>query len=187
MKPSFRFWPQFLALFLVGHLTLLAAEDSPSTWEVEIMVFSGLPNPVFTLLQSEWQEVQKLVSEASGTNEHPTWIFSSKFGYSGLFIKQKGTGLNLFEKEALVDNFNLSVIQVTGNRILLQNRRESRLKQASDNRLEQYLVDLALARGAISNEVYRWILKDMEKRYAPLLSCGIVIGIGDLARNRKPI
>jgi hypothetical protein len=157
-------WSLFLVLCFCSSFLLFPAEDPPSNWEVEIMVFSGLPNPVFTLLQSEWQEVQRFISEASGTTEHQTWILPSKLGYSGLFIKQRGTGLSPFEKEVLVDNFNLSVIQVAGKSILLQNRAESRLKQAPDDRLEQYLVDLALARGVIDDNVYQWIQKDMQKR-----------------------
>jgi hypothetical protein len=155
---SVRFHSLILILCFGANCNLWAAEESSVSQEVEIDVFSGRPNPVFNLLPAELQEFNQFLSKAKiekANEDIKAELIPSILGYRGLRIRERGDN-----KAAL------SEIQVVGKDILVRGRSESRHMKASDDSLEKYLVDLALAKGAIDKGLHKEIRQAMQKRQA---------------------
>ncbi len=152
LKPA-RLTPRLLALILFfamlgGHGNIVAADSEPNTWTVVIDVFSGLPNPVFTLQDSEVAQVRGLLAKTQAAAEPKSEqdVFPSRLGYRGMFIRQMGTNQAV-----------LAEIHIRGKNILQKNGAGKNWEYAPDAALEQYLLDLAQARGAISAGLRRQI------------------------------
>jgi hypothetical protein len=146
----------FIILCVGANSNLRAADNPSGSREVEIDVFSGRPNPVFSLQTAEIQELDRFLSKAtvekSGAAAKAE-IIPSILGYRGLRIRERG------DNKVVV-----SEIQVAGKDILIRGQGESRRMKAPDNALEQYLVDLALSKKAIDAELHKEILRMMQKR-----------------------
>lgn len=130
---------------LAGLEKIDAADTEPAIWQVEIDVFSGHPNPVFTLQESEAAQVKALLSkaQASAKPNDINSVFPSRLGYRGIFIRQVGTNQTV-----------VSEIQLRGKDILQKSGAGESWQGVPDRALEQYLLDLAQSKGAISAKVH---------------------------------
>lgn len=141
-----------------------ASAQSVSRWEVEVHIFSGRPNPVFTLTRSEAAEVRRLLA---GTADVPVEVapdaqakepetpFPAKLGYRGLSIR-----------EYAADGTLSSNTDIAGHNVLVRAAGRQSWKTASSDELERRLVDLALTKGAIGDELHGHILKEMQSAAA---------------------
>jgi hypothetical protein len=141
-----------------GPSAALAAESEPGAWEVQIDVFSGRPNPVFKLQGPEIARVTGMLSQASNVvaakaaEQEKAKAFPVKLGYRGLRIRQVGQ-----------DKTIQSQIRVHGKNMLVGSGKERSWQSAKDASLEQFLVDLALEKGAISKSMHEQIRNEMGK------------------------
>jgi hypothetical protein len=126
---------------------------------VEIDVFSGRPNPVFKLQDSEVGRVKELLSQTSSlaaekaTEKEKAKAFPSLvLGYRGLSIRQ------VWKNKAVQ-----SETRVRGKNMLVGSGKDRSWRSASDASLEQFLVDLALEKGAISKQMHEHIRNDIKK------------------------
>jgi hypothetical protein len=144
---------------LMGSVPVASAQ-SVSRREVEVHIFSGRPNPVFTLTRSEGAEVRQLLAgatdapakvDADSQAKKPETPFASKLGYRGLSIR-----------EYAADGTLLSNTDIAGQKVLVRAAGRQHRKVAASDDLERRLVDLALTKGAISEELHGHILKEMQ-------------------------
>lgn len=142
-----------MAMF-AGTRDVAAAETEATTWEVEIDVFSGRPNPVYRLQDSEIVRVTELLSNARTASEtkEKAKVFPSRLGY-------RGTSIRCVGKDKAVQ----SAIRVRGRIILEQSGQTQTWRNADDTALEHYLADLALQKGAISENIHHRIREAIEK------------------------
>jgi hypothetical protein len=138
----------------------LASAQSVSRREVEVHIFSGRPNPVFTLTRSEGAEVRQLLAavadapvkiDPGSQAKEPETPFASRLGYRGLSLR-----------EYAADGTLLSNTDIAGQNVLVRAAGRLRRKVASSDDLERRLVDLALTKGAIGDELHSHILKEMQ-------------------------
>jgi len=144
-----------LGAIVFNPATAMAAEGGADTWEVEIEVFSGRPNPVLKLEAAEIARVRELLLEAAAPEKAPDKekAFPDKLGYRGLTLREIGT-----------DNVVKFNTRVRGKDILRnETGKNSHWHVAKDGRLEEYLVDLALAKEKISRDVHGHIRQEMQK------------------------
>ena len=141
-----------------------ASAQSVSRSEVEVHIFSGRPNPVFTLTRSEATEVRRLLAGAADVPvevapdpqaKEPETPFPSKLGYRGLSIR-----------EYAADGTLLSNTDIAGHNVLVRAAGRQSRKTASSDDLERRLVDLALTKEAIDDELFGHILEEMQSRAA---------------------
>jgi hypothetical protein len=134
-----------------------AAESSSLIMEVEIDAFSGRPNPVFNLQTAEVTELNQFLWKAKGEEaikDTKADIIPSILGYRGLHVRER-------DKNKAV----ISEIQIFGKDILIRGSRgEYRRLKMPDDSLEKYLVDLALAKGAIDKDIHQYLRQEMQKR-----------------------
>jgi len=137
-----------------------ASAQSVGRWEVEVHIFSGRPNPVFTLTRSEAAEVRRLLARAADVPEEVApdpqakeaeSPFPSRLGYRGLSIREYAD-----------DGTLSSNTDIAGHNVLVRAAGRQSRKTASSDDLERRLVDLALTKGAIGDELHGHILKEMQ-------------------------
>jgi hypothetical protein len=130
------------ALILANSPRTQAQTSTAEVWKVEIAVFSGVKNPVFTLEPAEVAEVRARLNSAavvrSVTSDKET-VIPARLGYRGMLI----TGAAA--RKWLEDT------QVSENRIL--RRLAGTLNDGKAVGLEGYLLSLAVAKGTISPEL----------------------------------
>ena len=146
-----------LAMCASSHVASAAVGEA-SVWEVEIDVFSGRPNPVFKLQDSEVGRVKELLSHTSSvaaekaTEKEKAKAFPSVLGYRGLRIRQVG-------KNKAVQ----SETRLRGKNMLVGSGKDRSWRSAEDASLEQFLVDLAFEKGAIPKQVHEHIRNEIKK------------------------
>ena len=132
--------------------------------QVEIDIFSGRPNPVFTLNDSEAKLVQRWLAptvdalakvDSASPLKTPQSVLPSKLGYRGIVIW-----------EYAADGRVLSRTEIAGKSVLARPTGQlARLTTSSDD-VEQKLVDLALAKATIDSELHWLIQEEIGKRAA---------------------
>jgi hypothetical protein len=144
-----------LTISLVGVVAMLgkAGAQSPGeTWQVEVDVFSGRPNPVFTLSASEITDVKGRLATArsvAGADANVKTIRPSILGYRGLKVIGKSSDGK----------------QVTGDIELYRGKSLRRMPSPaavlddSAVGLERMLLSLGVAKKAVSPEVMQEIQK----------------------------
>ena len=130
--------------------------------QVEIDIFSGRPNPVFTLTESEATDVQRSLTPAtdalakvdsSSPVKTPESVLPSKLGYRGIVIQ-----------EYAADGRVLSRTEIAGRSVLVKPTGQlAKLTTPSDD-IERMLVDLALSKGKIDSTLYSHIQEEIGKR-----------------------
>lgn len=131
-----------------------SAQTATETWQVEIDIYSGRPNPVLTLTANELADVKNRLAAAApvpAADANAASIRPSRLGYRGLIIRGKsGDG-----KTTTAD------IELFAGRIL---RRAPSARAVLDDRsvgLERMLVGLANAKQMIPAGMMKEIQKVM--------------------------
>jgi hypothetical protein len=142
-----------MAMFL-GFQDATAAETEATTREVEIDVFSGRPNPVFKLQETEMTHVKELLSQAKASMQANarSKVYPPILGYRGISIRLKGT-----------DKAMQSEIRIRGKIILEESGASQTWRSADDTALELYLADLAVQKGVIDQKARQSIGEAVEK------------------------
>jgi hypothetical protein len=148
------FLPVLCAATLAASDPALATEDAPDTWQVEVHVYSGRPNPVFDLNPTEAERTKTLLSRAQSlpNEEARTTIFPAILGYRGLSIRQANASGRI-----------ISEAKVYGQKVLPLGEAESARPISQSASLERYLLVLAARKGAISTKMYRRIRNSERK------------------------
>jgi hypothetical protein len=132
-----------------------AAQTETNTWEVELDMFSGRPNPVLLLNEAEIAKVKDLVSQAGSTAaKDKAKVFPSVLGYRGLSVRERGRNDRAVKSET----------RIRGKDIHVQGGKTPGWRNAKDASLEQYLVDLALEKGTISKREHEVVCEEMRKQ-----------------------
>ncbi len=167
MKKSINAWILPLTLVsclaaLDGSTRIALAQSVTVKRQVEIDVFSGQPNPVFTLTESEAADVQRWLMPAAdtpiagasdSTGQTPETIFPSKLGHVGIV---------LWEYDA--DGRVLSRTEIAGRSVLARQKSQLPRQTTSSDDVERKLVDLALSKAVINAELHGKINEKIAKR-----------------------
>jgi hypothetical protein len=153
-------WFLLLLFVLCAGVALAQDEALPNEVEVAIGIFSGRPDPVLTLEKSEIGEYQRLLAQFTDRGikeDKPIHIFSY---FGGLRITEYGPGHEPLSIHDLYGRrlLNPPIPDASGQAIYTSRA------IVSDNSLELYLVDLALKKGVIDDEVHRWIIRAIGER-----------------------
>ena len=142
--------PAFLALAILALWSAFCPvmANEPGSLTLTIGIYSGRRNPELDLQETEAAVVLQMLSEASpAPAQDPATAFLGLRCY-GLYVGRWGTN-NLIE----------SVTRIRGTNVVAAG---SGLKESwfytQDARLEEYLLNLAYARGVISFDMYDYIL-----------------------------
>jgi hypothetical protein len=144
-----------LAVLLVGAMAVLGkagAQTSGETWQVEIDIFSGRPNPVFTLSASEVADVKGRLAtakSAAGASANVKTIRPSILGYRGLLILGKSSD----GKQVTGD------IEVYKGKLLRRTPSPAAVLDDSAAGVERQLLSLAVAKNAVSPQLMQEIQK----------------------------
>ena len=154
-----------LVFFLaaIDGLTHIASAQSVTVKrQVEIDIFSGRPNPVFTLNDSEAKLVQRWLAptvdalakvDSASPLKTPESVLPSTLGYRGIVIW-----------EYAADGRVLSRTEIAGKSVLARPTGQlARLTTPSDD-VERKLVDLALAKAQIDGALHGQIQEEIVKR-----------------------
>lgn len=158
-----------LPLALVFFLAVLDASTHSASAQsvtikrqVEIDIFSGRPNPVFTLNESEATLVQRWLTptvdalakvDSASPLKTPESVLPSKLGYRGIVIW-----------EYAADGRVLSRTEIAGKSVLARPTGQlAKLTTPSDD-VERKLVDLALAKTTIDGALHWQIQEEIGKR-----------------------
>jgi hypothetical protein len=112
----------------------------PQTWEVEVDMLSGLPNPTFTLDARETAELQRRLSNAKrlrGATATDT-VRPSILGYRGVIVRSGAGATAATEAE------------VASGQVLAKAAGE--VRDGSGAGIERYVFDLAKAKKALTPE-----------------------------------
>ncbi len=139
-----------LAALVVGFGTALWSGAA----ELVVDVFSGQPSPTLTLSEAEVAHVQQILGGATpAPPKDPSTVFPSLLGYRGVEIHH-------WETNQAAE----SLLRIRGPDILEISGTTQRWFRARDTSLEQHLVDLAHARGVLTDALHWTIRLDIEKR-----------------------
>lgn len=110
------------------------------TWEVEVDMLSGLPNPTFTLDARETAELKRKLSGAKRLRGAAATdnVRASVLGYRGVIIKS-GSGVT-----------TATEAEVANNQVLAKSAGE--VRDGSGAGIERYVFDLAKAKKALTPE-----------------------------------
>jgi hypothetical protein len=152
----------FLLAVIDGSTHIASAQSVTVKRQVEIDVFSGRPNPVFTLNDAEATLVQRWLTptadalakvDSASPLKTPESVLPSKLGYRGIVIT-----------EYAADGRVLSRTEIAGKSVLARSTGQlARLTTPSDD-VERKLVDLALAKATIDSELHWLIQEEIGKR-----------------------
>ncbi len=152
-------WVFGICLFVcVRSNETMAAESESSTWMVQIDLFSGRPNPVLTLDDNAVARVRAFMAQASSVTESrdAATVFPAALGYRGLIIKETK---QIGDKKTVQ-----STTRIRGTKVLVEKGQERSWLEARDTSLERFLLDLALAKKALSAELHTQIQDEIKKR-----------------------
>jgi hypothetical protein len=151
MKQSISAW--ILPLALVS----CVASPQPVTVkrEVQISIFSGLPDPVFTLTASEAADVQRwlMPADSESTGQTPEALLPEKLGYRGIVLTD-------YDAEGRV----LARTEIVGRSVLSRQSGQPARLTTSREDAERKLVDLAFSKAVISAELHRDIHETIAQR-----------------------
>jgi hypothetical protein len=138
-----------VALLIGG---LLAGAYSRAA-ELQIVVFSGRPDPVVSLEDADLTQIGRILAEASPVHaKDPTSAFPAHhLGYRGVRVRGWQT------------NEPMDSMRVRGEDIFFPSGTNGTWFRAPDTRLERYLVDLAAARGVLSEALHQEIRLEIQK------------------------
>lgn len=129
--------------------------DQAAMWLLEIEVFSGRPNPTLVLTTAEVARVEQVLSEIRPAEKgtEAAAVFPPRLGYRGLWIRkvresEHGRGVEV-------------ALRIRGPHILLMRGQEQSLTVAKSAELERFLLDVAVRRGAITEELGREIQRQI--------------------------
>jgi hypothetical protein len=128
-----------IALTTTGTSIAQAPEE---TWQVEIDIFSGLPNPVFTLTSREVGDIKARLATAktvSGLDASAASIRPSRLGYRGVVIRGKSAD----GQKTTAD------IELYARRILRRAPAARAMLDDAGTGIERMLVDLAMSKKLI--------------------------------------
>jgi hypothetical protein len=138
------------------------SQSKTTQLQVVIHVFSGRPNPVFTLDASEAREAQSWLAHAveaarapdsRSAGEAPRTVFPNKLGYIGISIRELGG-----------DGGVLSETEVMGRDGLVRLTGQQPRRTAGSDDVERELLDLAASKGVIDDELRAIIQQSIERR-----------------------
>ena len=154
----------FLLAAIDGSTHIASAQSVTVKRQVEIDIFSGRPNPVFTLNDSEATLVQRWLTptvdalakgDSAAPMKTPESVLPSKLGYRGIVLW-----------EYAADGRVLSRTEIAGKSVLARPTGQlAKLTTPSDD-VERKLVDLALAKATIDGALHWHIQEEIGKRAA---------------------
>ncbi len=127
-----------------GSLGTAAAQTTPlAKVEVTVDIFSGLPNPVFELDQSELNELKARFDKATKPTQQRADETARlpRLGYRGLFIDNPA---KLFELPSSITIYRNDIYVDDGGKAAL----------VANEDLEVFLLEVALEKGAISQDLH---------------------------------
>ena len=141
----------FAGAAIVG-LALMGSGDaraqSGEVWKVEIDMYSGRPNPTFTLTAAEVTELKARMGKApamAAAAMPDKSIRPSKLGYRGIIVSGKA-GTQVLEDTEVSKG---KIFRKAGTKALMDD---------SAAGLERYLAGLAVSKGAVSAETGQWLM-----------------------------
>jgi hypothetical protein len=141
-------------LFTVAVLGKADAQTAAETWQVEVDINSGQPNPVFTLTSAELADVKSRLGSAksvAGASPNIKTIRPSILGYRGLTVTGKsGDGTQ-----------TTGDVEVYKGKILRRAPGPAAVLDDSTVGLERQLLALGMAKKAISNGAMQEIQKSL--------------------------
>jgi hypothetical protein len=127
---------------MIGAFTRVQAQTVPENWQIEVDVFSGLPNPVFTLTGAELAQVKNRLSSAptiAGASSAMASIRPAILGYRGIIVRGRSADQTQVTADA----------EIFHGRILRRGPSARALLDDRASGLEPLLVSLAAARQLI--------------------------------------
>jgi hypothetical protein len=132
----------FCVLAAANFSSVQAQTATAEVWTVTVDVFSGMPNPAFTLTASEITEVRARLSAApqlrAMTNPKET-ILPARLGYRGMMVSAVASGKQIEKCEVAAGKILRRLAGVVHNG-----------KAAG---LEGYLLSLAVAKGVVTPDL----------------------------------
>jgi hypothetical protein len=143
-----------VAVLVVMRLGTARAQSGPSgaatgvAWQVEIDMFSGVPNPVFTLTPAEATQIVGQIGQApalSTTAVSGDSILPSILGYRGMIVRGHDQNNQLVEHTEISSG---KIFRKAGNRALLDGKGAG---------LERTLLSLATSKNAITADQGKYL------------------------------
>lgn len=130
------------------------AQTATETWQVEVDIYSGRPNPVFTLTSTELADLKSRLGSAksvAGASPNVKTVRPSILGYRGLIVTGKsGDGTQ-----------TTGDVEVYKGKILRRAPGPAAVLDDSTTGLERQLLALGMAKNAISTGAMTEIQKSL--------------------------
>lgn len=142
------------ALLMITTVTPAADKNnSVQRLSVTLLIFSGRPNPTYTLLKDSAIELAELLKNAEVNNtSYGTTVVPSALGYSGIIIDNPSQ-LGGLPKRFFVHEENIELEASSG----LPDSGEENLLIDQEKGVEAFLLEKALENNVISGEVLNFI------------------------------
>jgi hypothetical protein len=137
-----------VALAFLKVQTANAQSASSETWQVEISMYSGLPNPTYTLSTAEIAQVKSHITSAPAlpaASVANDTILPSILGYRGMIVIGTTSGKQVVEHTEVSGS---KIYRKAGARALLDGKPSG---------LERVLLTLALSKSAITADQGKYI------------------------------
>lgn len=143
----------------ISIMSQVQSKEKQDGLEVTILIFSGRPNPTFFITdEARLKEIESMIYKAAPVDDFSkNTVIPSRLGYAGIAVIRKGEPIVL----DTVDNFAvyagyIEVMDKSSDPKTISKR----FFMDEANRLENYLLEQALAEKAIDEKIYDLINKD---------------------------
>ena len=158
-----------LAILAISVLTIALAmlrkanaQSTTELWQVEVDIYSGLPNPVFTLTAEEMAQARQRLAKAiplGPADAQTATVRPSMLGYRGIIVRSLGTAKAQASDTAATSN--VPVLEMFSAKILQRVPNNSVLLDDTPSGLERYLVTLAEQKAVLADSLAQAVVKSI--------------------------